>query len=63
MFIVSEHKSSVSKHSQAGDLTLLGTLQVAAKEEDQERFLVSRAEDSTAGVMEREQVIETELQG
>lgn len=62
MFIASEHKSSVSKHSQAGDLTLLGTLQVAAKEEDQER-LVSRAEDSTAGVMEREQVIETELQG
>lgn len=62
MFIASEHKSSVSKHSQADNLTLLGTLQVAAKEEDQER-LVSRAEDSTAGVMEREQVIATELQG
>ena len=62
MFIASEHKSSVSKHSQADNLTLLGTLQVAAKEEDQER-LGSRAEDSTAGVMEREQVIATELQG
>jgi len=44
------------------DLTLSGTLQVAAKEEDQEH-LVSHAEDSTAGVMQRAQIIVTELQG
>ena len=44
------------------DLTLSGTLQVAAKEEDQEH-LVSHAEDSTTGVMQRAQIIVTELQG